>query len=175
MKKSLIITALVGFGGITYADSPFQLSLTPDIAVYSRTEMIRGFALNIWGENPQMGLDLGFINGSTGDSGGFSAAVVNYDENYCGVHWAVVNSSSQSFLGWQCGAVNVSQGTFQGFQSGIVNLSDETVGFQLGLVNYAENLRGVQLGLANIASNNPMFDEFPDKLATGFPFFNWSF
>jgi hypothetical protein len=175
MKKSLIITALVGLGGIAYADSPIQLSLTPDIAVCPRTEMINGFSLNIWGENPQMGLNLGLVNGSTGDSGGFSAAVVNYDENYSGVHWAVVNTSSQSFLGWQCGAVNISRGTFQGFQSGIVNLGDETSGVQVGLVNYAGNLRGVQLGLANFASNNPMFDAFPDQLATGFPFFNWSF
>jgi hypothetical protein len=43
------------------------------------------------------------------------------------------------------------------------------------LVNYAENLRGVQVGLANVAMNNPWFNEFPDKLATGFPIVNWSF
>jgi hypothetical protein len=38
-----------------------------------------------------------------------------------------------------------------------------------------ENLDGVQIGLINIAMNNPWFTEFPDKLATGFPFVNWSF
>jgi hypothetical protein len=42
-------------------------------------------------------------------------------------------------------------------------------------VNYSENLRGVQIGLVNIARNNPWFNEFPDKLATGFPIVNWSF
>jgi hypothetical protein len=175
MKKSLIIAALAIFTTVAYADSPIQLSLAPDIALYPRTETITGFSLGIWGENPQTSLNLGVVNGSTGDSGGFSAAVVNYDENYRGVHWAVVNSSSESFLGWQCGAVNISHGSFQGFQSGIVNLGDDTSGVQLGVVNYAENLRGLQLGLANFASNNPMFTDFPDKLATGFPILNWSF
>lgn len=175
MKKTLFIVALTGIAGIAYADSPIQLSLVPDIALYPRTETINGFSLGIWGENPQTSLNIGVVNGSTGDSGGFSAAVVNYDENYCGVHWAVVNTSSQSFLGWQCGAVNISRGNIQGFQSGIVNLGQDTYGFQLGVFNYAENLRGLQLGLVNFAANNPMFDEFPDKLATGFPILNWSF
>ena len=46
----------------------------------------------------------------------------------------------------------------------------------MGLVNYAETLdNGVQIGLANIAMNNGWFDEFPNKLAKGFPFVNWSF
>ena len=31
---------------------PIQLSLTPDIAVYSRSATIDGLSLNIWGENP---------------------------------------------------------------------------------------------------------------------------
>ena len=175
MKKSIIIITLAGFAGIAYADSPIQLSLAPDIALEPRTDTISGFSLGIWGENPQTSLNLGVVNGSTEDSGGFSAAVVNYDENYRGVHWAVVNSSSESFLGWQCGAVNIAHGTFLGFQSGVVNLGDDTSGVQVGLVNYADSLRGVQLGLANFANNNPMFTDFPDKLATGFPFFNWSF
>jgi hypothetical protein len=42
-------------------------------------------------------------------------------------------------------------------------------------VNYAKNLRDVQIGLANLAMNSPKFDDFPDKLATGFPIVNWSF
>ena len=62
-----------------------------------------------------------------------------------------------------------------GFQSGWINVSQEFHGLQLGLLNYAENLRGVQIGFVNIARNNPWFKEFPDKLATAFPFVNWSF
>ena len=56
-----------------------------------------------------------------------------------------------------------------------MNYAEDMTGFQLGLVNYAENLHGLQIGLANIAMNNPWFNEFPDKLETGFPIVNWSF
>jgi hypothetical protein len=71
--------------------------------------------------------------------------------------------------------VNVAQGTFTGFQEGVVNVAQEFHGFQLALVNYTENLHGVQVGVVNIALNNPWFNDFPDKLATGFPIVNWSF
>jgi hypothetical protein len=164
MKKLLIITALA----ISAAGSPaeesrgFQASLTPDIAIYSKTTEIRGLSLNIWGENPQHGVALGFVNGSTGDSSGFSwAFFYNYADTYTGLEWSMVNYSKTSFTGWQAGMVNYSEGKFNGLQ--------------MGIVNYAENLHGVQIGVANIAMNNGWFNEFPDKLATGFPFFNWSF
>jgi len=75
----------------------------------------------------------------------------------------------------QDGWINIAQGTFKGLQYGVVNFSEDTTGLQLGLVNYAEKLHGVQIGVVNIARNNPAFSEFPDKLAPGFPIFNWSF
>jgi len=164
MKKLLIISALViCAAGLRAEESHgFQASLTPDIAIYSKTTEIRGLSLNIWGENPQYGAALGFVNGSTGDSSGFSwAFFYNYADTYTGVEWSMVNYSKTSFTGWQSGLVNYSEGKFSGLQ--------------LGFVNYAENLHGVQIGLANIAMNNGWFNDFPDKLATGFPFFNWSF
>ncbi len=164
MKKLLVISALViSAAGLRAEESHgFQASLTPDIAIYSKTTEIRGLSLNIWGENPQYGAALGFVNGSTGDSSGFSwAFFYNYADTYTGVEWSLVNYSKTSFTGWQAGMVNYSEGKFNGLQ--------------MGLVNYAENLHGVQIGLANIAMNNPWFNDFPDKLATGFPFVNWSF
>lgn len=156
---------------------PFlQLSLTPDVALHSRDTTIRGVSLGIWGENPQHGLTLGIVNGSTGESSGFSWAFgVNYADSYTGVQWAFVNVSKTSFDGWQSAAVNYSEGRFTGLQSGFVNYAQEFKGLQLGAVNYAENLEGVQIGFLNIAVNNGWFDEFPDKLATAFPFVNWSF
>lgn len=177
MKKIFIIAALVaGAVGVRADESAFQASLTPDIAIDPRTTEIDGVSLNIWGENPQKSFTLGFVNGSTGDSEGFSVGLVNYDESYTGVHWGIVNYSSQKFVGWQDGAVNVSQGYFKGFQHGYVNVAEEFHGFQLGWVNYADNLdNGVQIGLINIAVNNPWFTDFPDKLAKGFPIVNWSF
>jgi len=183
MKKLLIIAALtIGTAGLQAADAPvFQASLTPDAAIYPKTTEIRGLSLSLWGENPQTGIALGLVNGSTGDSGGFTWSFYNYADNYTGMAWGLVNYSRTSFVGWQGGIffcpclVNVSLGTFTGFQEAVVNYAVEFHGLQLGLVNYSENLRGVQIGLVNIARNNPWFDEFPDKLATGFPIVNWSF
>ena len=177
MKKIFAVAALTAAittgraGDIT----GIQLSLTPDIALYPRTMEVHGLSLNIWGENPQFGLTLGLVNGSRGESAGFSWGIVNYAETYHGVEWGVVNVCTKEFIGWQRGIVNVSEGTFEGYESGIVNVSQDTTGFQLGVVNYARHLDGLQIGLANIAVNNPWFTEFPDKLATGFPIVNWSF
>lgn len=178
MKKIIVLTALVICAADLRADEThcFQASLTPDIAIYPKTTQINGIALDIWGQNPQHSLNLGFVNGSTDDSCGFTWGLVNYSESYTGVSWALVNVSQTSFTGWQSGWVNVAQDKFVGFQSGwILNYAKEMHGLQLGLVNYTEELRGVQIGLANIAINNPWFSDFPDKLATGFPIVNWSF
>jgi hypothetical protein len=176
MKKIIFALMLAGLGAGLKADEFFQASLTPDIAIYPKTTEINGLSLNIWGENPQHGVALGFVNGSSGESSGFTWGLVNYSESYTGVAWGLVNVSQTSFVGWQDGWINVAQGEFTGFQSGwLFNYAKEFRGLQLGLVNYAENLHGVQLGLANIAVNNAWFSDFPDKLATGFPIFNWSF
>ena len=164
MKKLILITTLViSAAGLQAADAPFfQAALTPDIALYSKTTEISGISLDIWGENPQHSFNLGFVNGSTGDSGGFSLAFfVNYADAYTGVEWSMVNVCRTSFVGWQAGVFNYSEGNFKGLQ--------------MGIVNYAENLHGVQMGFANIAKNNGWFNELPDQLATGFPIVNWSF
>jgi hypothetical protein len=178
MKKLLAIVVLViSAAGLKAEETPvFQASLTPDIAIYPKTTEIHGLLLNIWGQNPQEGVALGFVNGSSGESSGFTWGLVNYSESYTGVSWGLVNVSTTSFVGWQDGWINVAQGEFTGFQSGwLVNYAKNFRGLQLGLVNYAENLRGVQIGLANIAMNNSWFSDFPDQLATGFPIVNWSF
>ena len=162
MKKIIVLAALTISAVVLRAEDVFQASLTPDIAIHPNTTEIRGLSLNIWGENPQHSLNIGFVNGSTGDSSGFSwAFLANYSDSYTGVEWAMVNINHSSFVGWQAGMINYSEGKFKGLQ--------------MGIVNYAENLHGVQIGFANIAVNNGWFNEFPDKLATGFPFFNWSF
>ncbi|HMP83199.1 MAG TPA: hypothetical protein PKA41_10910 [Verrucomicrobiota bacterium] len=180
--QSTLIIALLSAGTVTVqaADpgnqSAFQLSLTPDIAIHKRDTAIHGFSLGIWSENPQKSLTLGIVNGSTGESVGFTwSFLANYAESYTGVAWSLVNYSKTSFVGWQGGAVNIAQGEFTGFQSGFVNYAEKAKGLQWGAVNYAEDLHGVQIGFINIAMNNPWFTEFPNKLATGFPIVNWSF
>jgi len=138
----------------------FQLSLTPNIAIQSRDTRIDGITLAIWGENPQSAFAWGFVNGSTGDSKGFSMGLCNYAENYKGVEWGFVNYSTATFVGGQIGLVNVGK---------------DVHGIQWGTVNYCDTMKGVQIGLINIINQNPWFEEFPDKLAKGFVIVNWSF
>jgi hypothetical protein len=179
MKKAFLIISIISIATcpalVKAQESGFQASLTPQIAIEPTTTEIDGVALSIWGENPQHAFALGFVNGSTGDSSGFSLGLVNVADTYTGVAFGIVNISEQDFHGWQDGLVNYCQGSFNGFQSGWINVSSEFHGLQYGFVNYTENLRGVQIGLVNVALNNPWFDEFPNKLATGFPIVNWSF
>ncbi|TAL01698.1 MAG: hypothetical protein EPO07_08065 [Verrucomicrobia bacterium] len=163
MKKLLLtILSFTCLASLRADEVAFQLAFTPDVAIHPRTTYVRGISLDIWGENPQTSFNLGVINGSTGESVGFSWALLgNYAESYTGIQWGFVNYCERDFLGWQGGLLNISQGNFTGLQT--------------GFVNYAENLKGIQLGLLNIAMNNPWFSEFPTKLATGFPIVNWSF
>ena len=56
MKKQLIISAIIASAASLHAEEFFQASLTPDLAIYSKTTEIHGLALSIWGENPQHAL-----------------------------------------------------------------------------------------------------------------------
>jgi hypothetical protein len=165
-KLVMTCIALIGLNTAMAADvkasKSLQLSLTPDIALQSKTERINGVALSIWGENSQYAFAFGFVNGSTGDSSGFSwSYILNYAEDYTGVQWGMANYNKGSFHGWQ---------------SGIVNYAGTLKGLQLGLVNYAEKGdSGVQVGLVNIIPENKWFSELPPKLAPGMIFVNWSF
>lgn len=162
----------------TFAQSqPFQASLTPNIAIHDRNVMIEGLSLSVWGENPQKGFALGIVNGSTGDSAGFSWAwVLNYADNYKGVHWAYVNYTKGNFLGWQSGLINYTDKRLKGVQTGLVNYAREFKGVQLGLANFAETASaGIQLGIVNVIRENEWFTEFPDAVAPGMIFVNWRF
>ena len=182
MKKLIILSSLVVcVAGAKAGEPAFQASLTPDIAVQSKDTRINGLSLNIWGENPQSGVALGFVNGSSGESKGFTWGLFNYADSYTGVSWGLANYSKTSFVGWQGGIlffpclVNVAEGKCVGFQEGVVNYAKEFHGFQLAIVNFTEQLHGVQIGIVNIAMNNSWFHDFPDQLAKGFPIVNWSF
>lgn len=156
---------------------PFQASLTPDMAIHDRDVTIEGLSLGIWSENPQKALALGFVNGSTGESKGFSwAFLLNYSDSYKGVHWAAVNYTKQDFLGWQSGFINYTERHIKGAQTGWVNYAGSFKGLQLGLFNFAETAEaGLQLGLINIIPENKWFTEFPEAVAPGMVFFNWRF
>jgi len=175
-KCTWIIAFLVATSAMA-GSQPFQLSLTPDIAIVDRSDRVNGVTLNIWGENPQTALALGFVNGSVGDSAGFSwAYVLNYADNYSGVQWAIANYNRGNFLGWQSALVNYTDASMRGLQTGAVNYAGNLSGLQLGLLNYADAVKaGVQIGLINLIPQNEWFSELPQALAPGMLFVNWRF
>ncbi len=178
MKKIIaLLAAATMAGGALAQTKPFNISLVPDVALYGRSQRIDGLTLSIWGENPQTALALGFVNGSTGDSAGFSwAFLLNYADNYKGVQWAAVNYVAGDFLGWQAGILNYTDGLMKGLQTGWVNYAGTLTGLQFGFVNYAETAEsGVQIGLVNLIPSNPWFSNLPDQLAPGMIFVNWGF
>ncbi len=185
MKKLLaVLTGLLVASGAIAQTKPFNLSLTPEVAVYPRSETIKGVTLSIWGENQQTSLALGFVNGSTGKSAGLSVGILNYAESYKGLQWGLVNYTEDDFSGWQGGpfvglllsAVNYTGGNMTGLQLGAVNYAGQLSGLQVGLVNYAEKAEaGVQIGLVNIIPQNEWFTNLPQELAPAMIFVNWRF
>ena len=179
MKKRLTCLAAVLVSTCALAGTkPFNLSLTPDIAVYDRGETIEGLTLSIWGENQQTSLALGIANGSTGQSAGLSwGLVLNYADDYKGIQWAPINYTKGNFLGWQNGFVNYSGGAMKGLQVGAVNYAGRVTGLQFGFVNYAEDTdAGVQIGVVNIIRQHTRwFTGLPEELAPAMIFINWRF
>jgi len=186
MKKLVtgLITILASVGAMAGTE-PFNLSLTPGIAVYDRSETINGMTLSIWGENPQNSFALGLVNGTTGQSTGLSLGLVNYADTYKGCQWGLVNSTTRDFSGWQGGpffgllvsVVNYTGGTMTGLQTGVVNYSGVLTGLQFGIVNYAAVAEaGVQIGIVNVIRQNTYwFNELPDELAPAMILVNWRF
>ncbi len=175
--SAIFATILGTLASEAAASKPFQLSLAPDVAIHDRSTQIEGLSLGIWSENPQRALTLGIVNGSTGQSSGFSwAYLMNYSDSYKGVQWAPVNYTSGDFLGWQSGLVNYSDNSMHGFQSGFINYAGHLKGLQLGFLNYAERVdKGVQIGLINLMPENEWFSGMPEELTPGMVLVNWHF
>lgn len=164
--KKIVLTLICCFfaTGAYAATSPFQLSLTPDLALHSKTTQINGVTLNVWGENPQRALALGIVNGSTGDSSGVSLGLLaNYAQNYTGAQLA--------FIG------NYTSGTFSGLQWAAFNYAGNLNGLQLGFVNVAKtSQQGLQIGLVNIMQETKTwFGNFPHSVAPVMVLVNWRF
>lgn len=179
MKKLLAWLALALVSTSVMAGSkPFNMSITPEVAIFKRSTTIKGLTLSLWGENQQTSLALGIVNGSSGDSGGLSWALfLNYADNYRGIQWAAINYTEGDFFGWQDGFLNYSGGDMKGLQMGLVNYAGKLTGLQFGFVNYAKDAdTGVQLGIVNIIRHNKnWFTELPQELAPAMFFFNWRF
>lgn len=164
LKKILfsIICIIATNSALSYEDNTeFQISIVPDLAVHSRQTEIEGFSLNLlWGENPQENcLALGFINGSTGYSNGFSLGLINYTESYKGLQLGLYNTASQSLSGTQVG---------------LINQAKSLTGLQLGIMNSVDGIQqGVQIGLINVNSHEPHSED--DSSAILMPIINWNF
>ncbi|MCF6177664.1 MAG: hypothetical protein L3J71_18055 [Victivallaceae bacterium] len=142
-----LVTVLSSFIATAGEDVAFQASLTPDIAIYEKTQLVKGLTLSIWGENPQSSAAFGFVNGCTGDSLGASFGLVNYADAYKGAQFSFFNNN------------------------------DSLHGVQFGFLNYtAETKTGIQFGLINIIDTNKIwFKDFPRSLAPVMIFVNWRF
>ena len=150
IKKLLLVLISCFFATAASAETKgFLLSLTPDIAIQSRTTQIDGVSISVWGENPQNSLALGFVNGSTGDSSGLALGLL----------------------------ANYSLGNFKGGQWAPLNYAANLTGFQLGFINFAETVdKGIQIGLVNIISQNKnWFTRFPHEVAPAMVFVNWRY
>ena len=161
MKKLILV--LIGCflaTGALAETRGFQLSLTPDLAIHSRSTQIEGATLGLWSENPQNAFALGIVNGSTGNSSGLSLGFGNYSDNYRGAQLALVNYA---------------KGEVRGLQWGGFNYAAKLHGLQLGFINYAESSdQGVQIGFVNIMNQTKnWFKGLPDELTPAMVFVNW--
>jgi len=113
--------ALVATGAVA-ASKPIQLSLTPDIALYGRSEQISGLTLNIWGEEPADGAGLGVGQRINREQHGRESGHPELRGQLQGPAMGFVNYTKQDFSGWQGGpffgllvsAVNYTGGTMTG-------------------------------------------------------------
>jgi len=165
LKKSVLLLLLLllsfGFLHLARAESAFQVSLTPEIALVEPGLPVHGLALNIWGDNQVRGLNLGFVNQQSGDSVGFTWSLLGGTvENYRGILFGgLFTPSTGEVIGWQAAAINLNEGSMKGLQTGLFNYSQDLSGLQLGIVNYVNEMHGVQIGLVNIIEENPWFDD----------------
>jgi hypothetical protein len=165
MKKLLFVAILCCLStGALAQTKGFQLSLTPDFAIQTKTTQIEGVTLGLWSENPQNAFALGIVNGSTGDSSGLTLSfLANYSENYRGAQ-----------LAW---IANYAKGTVEGLQWATFNYASQLHGLQLGFINYAEaSDKGLQVGFVNIMNETQKwFGNLPNEVAPGMVFVNWRF
>ncbi len=177
IKRILGLTAigiLMTTGLVQAQTKPLQLALIEDIQLVPATDSIKGLRLNIYGVNEDvMGLSLGFVNKSLGNTSGAELGLINItDGEFHGWQSAWAYSLTRGrFIGLQQGIVTVAEGDFTGLQGGIYSQVDgnfkgvqsalvgvtkgDYSGWQANFVNWTEGkFIGVQSGLLNITKAN---------------------
>lgn len=197
LKTLSVLTVASTLAISAQAEALFQAALwPPDLQLVPVSEDVTGLRLNIYGVNRNVtGVDIGFVNVTTGDyfgfAGPFGAIYNRVDGTTTGVQWALANYTQGEVLGWQNGLLNGSRAKVRGLQTAFVNWNDITsadvsgvqlgfvnsakhvYGVQFGFVNYADTLRGVQIGLWNQVDSRD-WDQF-SPLPKVFPFINVGF
>jgi len=142
----LVVAALADTGQTSSAPAtasteesfkPIQLALVPTIQLVPQDQSVRGFRLNIYGDNQSMsGVDIGLMHETKGHFGGVGFGLLNI------VHG---DARGLQFSGIYSGA----DGGISGLQVGMVNRSTNIHGLQIGLANFADDMTGIQIGLWN--------------------------
>jgi hypothetical protein len=138
---------------------PVELPFADSDVAGIRVDILYGKCRNLYG------LDLGFVNYTTGNEIAFSSGVVNVAGNdYTGFSTGVANVVGKDFTGLQIGVANYATRA-QGFQIGLYNGADDICGMQIGVINVTRLMRGCQLGLINVIENSdvsflPVFNCF---------------
>lgn len=192
-KINCFLVALTFLGSLFIAaptvraeEFPFGVAVFHPLQLPDETFDVGVLRINlIYGANGTVHfIDLGLINKTTVDQGGFQYGLVNLVDGYFhgwqegtvnivggdfrGIQSGVVNSVHGDFTGWQSGIVNMTGGNFAGLQTGLWNqVSTTATGLQVGIVNIAGGLSGFQIGVLN-------FNNSKDPLGF-FPVINFSF
>ena len=188
MRKSNLFLAGVALAGMIFTavpaasaeEFPFELSVFHPLQPSDRTYGVGIMSLNLfYGANCTVHfLDLGVVNKTSVDQGGFQFGVLNLVDGYfhgwqeglvnivggdfTGLQDGLVNSVHGDFRGWQDGVVNLTGGNLKGVQTGLWNQVGITAtGLQLGIVNIAGGLGGFQIGLLNFNRSKDPLGFFP--------------
>lgn len=147
------VVALCIAGSAFAASSPIQLALFDPAQIVKNDQSVGILRIDlIYGKNVNVtGLEVGLINHTTGNQGGFTYGVASVVQgSFTGWQDNIVCIADKSFLGLQSGGFNQTKDG-HGVQFGVVNVAERMSGLQLGLVNYTRTMtKGVQIGLGNI-------------------------
>ncbi|MEI6438489.1 MAG: hypothetical protein WCO69_07055 [Candidatus Omnitrophota bacterium] len=188
MKKITVLLACLAFMGVMVAfapaaqaeEFPFEVSLFHPLQLPNETFDVGIMRINLfYGVNETVHfIDLGVINKTRVDQGGFQFGLANMVDGYfhgwqvgalnivggdCrGLQEGVFNSVHGDFTGWQAGAVNITGGNYTGLQTGVWNeVGTKMSGFQIGVVNFAGRLGGFQIGVLNFNKSKEPLGFFP--------------
>jgi hypothetical protein len=128
---------------------PIQLALVPTIQLVPQDQSVRGFRLNIYGDNQNVsGVDIGLVHETKNRFSGVAFGLLSIVHGECrGLQFSGIYSGAEDRM--------------SGLQVGMVNRSANIHGLQIGLANFADDMTGVQIGLWNEIKSKEKWQVFP--------------